>query len=288
MSKWDELSLREKSEMMSVAVRNGIYRLDDIRNKYNEFAEGGSTSDDDLVDFIIQEEGFNAKSEDIGDGKTTLGSGLTASKWHELYKKRGNKWSAADNRRAVSEEVASRRRWAERNVPNWDTLPESAQKALLSYKYNFDFNRSNSPKLFTALEAGNLNEAARQMNATSRDPKFRKGLAGRRRREQEWFLSDVWNVPKVDETFIVPAVSTAVYNPYRQQAEATQMMPFTIPSDYVQTREVSPSEQRAEKIKERFDAINNFNRVMNLFGIENTAIPEFDGFLGTLGILTGK
>ena len=38
---WDALSLREKSEMMKVAVQNGIYNLDDIRKAYNEYAEGG-------------------------------------------------------------------------------------------------------------------------------------------------------------------------------------------------------------------------------------------------------
>ena len=40
---WDLLSMAEKSEMMKVAVRNGITNLSDIRQKYNEFAEGGDT-----------------------------------------------------------------------------------------------------------------------------------------------------------------------------------------------------------------------------------------------------
>ena len=38
---WDNLSMLEKSEMMKVAVRNGITDLKTIREKYNEFAEGG-------------------------------------------------------------------------------------------------------------------------------------------------------------------------------------------------------------------------------------------------------
>ena len=40
-SPWDNLSIREKAEMMKVAVRNGITSLSDIKQKYNEFAEGG-------------------------------------------------------------------------------------------------------------------------------------------------------------------------------------------------------------------------------------------------------
>ena len=38
---WDALSMAEKSEMMKIAVQNGITNLDDIRREYNEFAEGG-------------------------------------------------------------------------------------------------------------------------------------------------------------------------------------------------------------------------------------------------------
>lgn len=38
---WDKLSMAEKSEMMKVAVRNGITNLQEIRKKYNEFAGGG-------------------------------------------------------------------------------------------------------------------------------------------------------------------------------------------------------------------------------------------------------
>ena len=41
-SAWDTLSLPEKAGMMKVAVRNGIYNLKDIRDKYNKFAGGGS------------------------------------------------------------------------------------------------------------------------------------------------------------------------------------------------------------------------------------------------------
>jgi len=41
---WDSLSMLEKSEMMKVAIRNGITDLKTIREKYNEYAEGGDTN----------------------------------------------------------------------------------------------------------------------------------------------------------------------------------------------------------------------------------------------------
>lgn len=279
MSKWDELSMAERAAMMKVAVRNGITNLSDIREKYNEFAGGGNTkSDDDLIDRIIQEEGFSKKPEDIGDGKMTLGSGLTAKKWHDLYAKRGNKWSATDNRRAVAEEVANRRRWAERNIPNWEKLPDSSQKALLSYKYNYDFTRSNSPKLFKALEAGNLQEAARQMDATSKDPKFKKGLQARRQREQNWFLSDLNLNQRPATTMPVETpVSTAVYNPFAIQQQTTQAYPIMVPDEdsYVTAHPLTTGELKAQEMKERFDAVNRFNALMNMIGFENNPLPSF-------------
>ena len=240
----------------------------------NMYAGGGSTTDDDLVDFLIKEEGNLSKPTDIGDGKITLGSGLTAQKWHDLYKRRGNKWSAADNRRAVAEEVASRRRWAESNIPNWDRLPASSQKALLSYKYNYDFTPTNSPKLFKALSDFNLFEAARQMDATSKDSKFKRGLVDRRKREQEWFLSGV-GIPQAPTE---QPVSTAVYNPYRVQAENTIVAPQMIPDEdsYIKAHPLTESELRRQKVQERWDAINRFNSLMELVGIENNPLQQFE------------
>lgn len=39
--KWEDLSFQEKSEMMKIAIRNGVYSLPEIKQKYNEYAEGG-------------------------------------------------------------------------------------------------------------------------------------------------------------------------------------------------------------------------------------------------------
>ena len=39
--KWDDLSFQEKSEMMKIAIRNGVYSLPEIKQKYNEYADGG-------------------------------------------------------------------------------------------------------------------------------------------------------------------------------------------------------------------------------------------------------
>lgn len=52
MSAWNNLSMREKAEMMKVAVRNGIKTLPEIRQAYNEFAEGGDVKQDDYYSIM--------------------------------------------------------------------------------------------------------------------------------------------------------------------------------------------------------------------------------------------
>jgi hypothetical protein len=42
-NKWDSLTLKEKSEIMKMAISSGITDLKEIRNNYNTFAEGGFT-----------------------------------------------------------------------------------------------------------------------------------------------------------------------------------------------------------------------------------------------------
>lgn len=146
-----------------------------------------------LIDFVIKEEGFLDKPTNIGDGKITIGSGLTDPKWIAKYRKNGNKWTTNNNLKAVEEELLTREAELRKIIPNWDDLPDSSKQGLLSYKYNYNFTKDNSPKMFEALKLGNLREVARQMNATSKNPKFAAGLSQRRGREQELFLQDIVN-----------------------------------------------------------------------------------------------
>ena len=41
---WDKLSMQEKAAFIKIAVKNGVYGLEDIRSRYNKFAEGGELS----------------------------------------------------------------------------------------------------------------------------------------------------------------------------------------------------------------------------------------------------
>lgn len=267
----------------------------------NSYANGGYTEDDDLLDFVIKEEGFLNKPTDIGDGKMTLGSGLTDPKWHELYKKRGNKWSKEDNRMAVAEELTKRRRWAEKNVPNWGKLPDSSQKALLSYKYNYDFNADNSPKMYEALKDFDLRRAAKEINATSKNPIFKKGLTKRRGKEESWFNEGVEELlgpsesifpeitkPEVSHVINMPdatysPTSTAVYNPYTYKKENTYFVPTQVPDEnkYVSTHPLTPEEYHNDKVVDYYRSLDEYNRLMKMIDIKNSFAPTYtseDGF----------
>lgn len=58
---WNDLTLKEKSEMMKAAVQQGIYNLSDIRKAYNEFAEGGPTEEDRVLD--LSDKGYKSKED---------------------------------------------------------------------------------------------------------------------------------------------------------------------------------------------------------------------------------
>ncbi len=200
-----------------------------------------SVVDDELRDRVIKEEGFLTKPTNIGDGKFTIGSGLTAQKYIDQARKQGN-WSEENNRNAVREELIQRENTLSQLVPYWEELPDSSKKALLSYYYNYEFNPKNSPSLFKALSNRDYKRAAKEMNATSKNPKFKEGLMQRRLREQEWFLSgfDEKSVERNSNTqpvwtpLIETPSSTYVNNPYRQQ----QRIGIRVPKEnnYIETQ----------------------------------------------------
>lgn len=62
---WGNLSMKEKADIMKVAVQNGITNLQDIRDRYNDFAEGGDLTDDEY--FSIMEKVAKENWKDWGD-----------------------------------------------------------------------------------------------------------------------------------------------------------------------------------------------------------------------------
>lgn len=46
MDRWSQLSLKDKSDLMSLYIQNGISSLEEIKNHYNSFANGGQMNTD--------------------------------------------------------------------------------------------------------------------------------------------------------------------------------------------------------------------------------------------------
>lgn len=144
-------------------------------------------NDNDVADLIIGFEGFLPHAKDIGDGKITIGSGLTNPKYTRL-----GTITPEQNRRFVLEEIAARKARLSRNVPGWNTLPGSAKAALLSYDYGYMVDRKTSPKMMRALQNKNWLEVSKQMDAGWNMKGFKKGLRKRRTQERNLFLSDLY------------------------------------------------------------------------------------------------
>ena len=168
---------------------------------------GGKNSYEDFVDSVIKEEGFITKPRDIGDGKTTIGSGLTAQKWIDQYNKKGV-WSEADNRAAVKEELNNTEKYLRTLFNNYDQLPESAKHVLMDIGYNVGsgtLSAAKSPKFVKAVRSGNWAEAMNQMdwgnNQVDSQGRLFKGLRDRnKRRQAAWAeafgLNKSYNIPE--------------------------------------------------------------------------------------------
>ena len=59
---WNELSLREKSELMKLGIKNGIRSLNTIKDTYNKYGNGGYISSPYIRNKITKWEGTSMKS----------------------------------------------------------------------------------------------------------------------------------------------------------------------------------------------------------------------------------
>lgn len=141
----------------------------DVDQEYEEFVDG-----------LIKREGFISQPKNIGDGKITIGSGLTDKKWLDLYKQKGV-WSQEDNRMAVKEELANRVGQLRTIFPEYDYYPTQMQYMLQDIHYNVGDStlRNKSPKFVEAMNSRNWEEAKRQMDWSSKNDSLKAGLLAR-------------------------------------------------------------------------------------------------------------
>ena len=88
MSSWNDLPIKDKADIMKVAVRNGITKLSDIRDKYNELALGGDLEDENLYDGggnIWQRIRGNRKSQSATSNRTASGGSWISQHQNRWY-----------------------------------------------------------------------------------------------------------------------------------------------------------------------------------------------------------
>lgn len=268
-SAWEALSQKEKADVMKVAVRRGITDLATIRQMYNEFAEGG----------------YITASEQADESNLYKGGGYTSSDSirSRIAKYEGKAMTGAID--PLSGKWDKNRSFEAEDASFYDALPESIRGKVLSnpdladnlYSYSYNVGAGNFKKrVVPTLEKyyqgkATVGDIEKSMWASG-DAKLR-GLRRRRAEERAGVRKALDpTVPIVEQP-----VSTYVPNPYALQQQNTIQLPQYVPSEteYVRTVEISPEQQRARQLQERFDQINMFNQIMKLAGIENTAIPVF-------------
>ena len=149
---------------------------------------GTSGNLDNTINFLKQHEGFRDTTYKDGSGIPTIGYGFTDP---TLVKK--GKISIAEADARLRKEVLAREAFLSR-MTNWDKLGEGAKTALRSYYYNYPAGFKDTTKFMQAWNAGNYEEAIRQVNAGWNDTK-NPGLRTRREREQALLKADPFLMP---------------------------------------------------------------------------------------------
>ena len=174
-------------------------------NGLPKYAEG-TPSYDSTVEFLKKHEGFKDTTYLDGNGIPTIGYGFTDS---SLVKK--GTMSRAEADRRLKQEVAARESVLSK-MKNWDKLSEDSKTALRSYYYNYPAGFKSTTRFMKAWNAGNYEEAIRQVDAGMND-KNNPGLRKRRLEEQALLKADPFLRPvqTIQPTPIVnQSVSTAV------------------------------------------------------------------------------
>ena len=261
---WDLLSLPEKSEMMKVAIKNGITNLQDIRDSYNEFSRGGYVPSKAIKDRIS-----------FYEGKAMTGAkDPITGKW--------GKNNSFENEAAKF----------------YSVLPESIREQVLSnqdladnlYSYSYNVGAGNFRKrVVPALERyysgeGSIRDVENSMWA-SNDSKLR-GLQRRRAEEKEGvrnaLLGNMGAVPSTNqESFeFVPSNPQAFSNPYLYQ----QTDIISEPPVYKE-EEVSPYSKEELEKQDRRQRLNALSMVL---GMSNPYPTENNSMLNAIGLLTGS
>ena len=232
MSKWNELSLRERADLINTYLDGGVLDLKQMKEHYNSFGNGRDKSyspSQSIKDYIKKTEAFRSGWYKDGNGVPTVGYGFTGDYFKKKYPNGMTREEADKEFDRVIQKFAL---LVKQHTPNYDSLSQNQKDSLLSYMYNVGPGNytTKSPKFQKALRDKDWNAVAQNMDIGYNDQK-NKGLRKRRDYERALFLgnSSMSSSPSV----------TQYYDDYKAQSmaspvppEAGQTPPIGMPSLY--------------------------------------------------------
>lgn len=218
MGNWNDLSIRERADLINMYLDGGVMSLDSMRNHYNSFAEGGDTSyspSSSIKNYIKRTEAFKSNWYLDGNGIPTVGYGFTGKYYKDKYPNGMTKEQADKEFDRVIDKFAG---MVKAHTPNYNSLSQNQKDALLSYMYNVGPGNytKRSPKFQQALRDKDWNAAASHMDIGYND-KRNPGLKKRRDYERGLFLNGV-SEPEKKPDF-------SQYNYYSAQKERALASP---------------------------------------------------------------
>lgn len=244
--KWDDLSLREMSDVMAVAVRHGITSLKDIRDKWNEFADGGYIPSKAIKDRIALWEGDSMKTNRSFDAE------------------------AKDFNRVIPQSVRQK-------------LNQEQLDALYSYGYNVGMGNLKTRVLptltaYTQGKAGAADVASHMWAKGDFNPRM-SGLRKRRAVEKDMFTGAA---PVDRQQSIIDQVLNTDYS-YLPSGNTVQTPVFPsnptyygTPTDYSSIIRTAPVEEQPTEAETGRDRVTDFMNAFGLLGNTNDKQPLAD------------
>lgn len=192
---WNDLSIKEKADMIKVGVKNGLTNMSDIRQKYNEFANGGNLYPNggwrDIAKYHIRRnEGFRQHSyADAPKGKSwrSVGYGFNDSGFYNKYPMGISKYY--DSRGGITRQEAeqeldymlnimenqARRAYGSR----WNQFNDNQKAAIMDTMYQRPASVLKGSQFYKAVMAGDPN-AGNYLGVTgyANRNNIRRGLFG--------------------------------------------------------------------------------------------------------------
>lgn len=191
MGNWNDLSIKERADLIHLYMDGGVLDLPSMRKHYNLFAEGGDKSyspSKSIKDYIKKTEAFRANWYKDGNGVPTVGYGFTGEYYKSKYPNGMTEEQADEEFEKIISKFAS---LVKAHTPNYDSLSQNQKDALLSYMYNVGPGNytTKSPKFQQALKDKDWDAVASNMDIGYNDKK-NPGLRKRRNYERGLFLGN--------------------------------------------------------------------------------------------------